>query len=343
MPVVYITSDRPGGGKTAVASALAAQLSKAGKGVGYLKPLFHASQEDADVTFIGGNVLSPGDVEAQPLPQTAVEGAGNVRTLPAGAAGELRLSIERIASANEVVLVEGPSLSTSDGEASVISAELAETLDARVLLVVHYRPGLDVEHVTEMSQPFGQRLLGVLLNSVTRYKERESRLNLASAIEGHGIKFLGAIPEDRLMMSVTVGQIADHLNGRWVLGQEKSGELVENFLIGANIMDQGITYFGREESKAVIVRGDRPDIQLAALSTPTTCLVLTGGHEPIQYVYYQAEQEEVPLLVVQSDTVSTAHALDTVLRRATFHQLSKLGRFQELMGRHVDLAAFDLA
>jgi BioD-like phosphotransacetylase family protein len=141
------------------------------------------------------------------------------------------------------------------------------------------------------------------------------------------------------MASVTLGQIAQHLDGQWVLGQEKAHDLVENFLIGGNIMDSGVTYFGRMESKAVIVRGDRPDIQLAALSTPTTCLILTGGHEPIQYVYHQAEQEEVPLLVVQTDTISAAHALDTVLEGSTIHHPRKLERFQELTEEYVDVAA----
>ena len=60
-------------------------------------------------------------------------------------------------------------------------------------------------------------------------------------------------------------------------------------------LDAGELYFGLRESKAVIVRGDRPDMQMAALTTPTTCMLLTQGIEPIEYVRNEAELEEVPI------------------------------------------------
>ena len=340
MPVLYITSDWPAAGKTALASALAVHLSRPDREVRYFKPFSSNPQEDADVAFVRQSVpVGDGDA-SQPLPLSLLEGtAGGGQPIPENTVRELRLSLESLTAAKRLVLVEGPNPSSSGGNATSVSSTLAELLDARVLPIVHYRPGLDVDGVMEVCEPFGQRLLGVVINLVTRYKEREVRLSLAPAIESRGVKFLGAIPEDRLMMSVTVGQIAQHLDGQWVLGQEKSHDLVENFLIGGNIMDSGATYFGRMENTAIIVRGDRPDIQLAALSTPTTCLILTGGHEPIQYVYHQAEQEEVPLLVVQTDTISAVHALDTVIEGSTIHHSRKLERFQRLTEEYVDVAA----
>ena len=333
MAVLYITSNRPDAGKTALAGALAARLPGKGKGVGYFKPFSASPRDDPDAAFISMNVLPGEDDASQPATLPMPEGMADGQPLPESTAGELAQAIERLAATKDMVLVEEPGLSLPG------SAALAEHLGGVVLLVVHYEPGLSVERVIEACEPFGQRLLGVLVNSVTRYREREVRLSLVPAVESRGVKFLGAIPEDRLMASVTLGQIAQHLDGQWVLGQEKAHDLVENFLIGGNIMDSGVTYFGRMESKAVIVRGDRPDIQLAALSTPTTCLILTGGHEPIQYVYHQAEQEEVPLLVVQTDTISAAHALDTVLEGSTIHHPRKLERFQELTEEYVDVAA----
>ena len=333
MAVLYITSDRPAAGKTALAGALATGLSGSGRGVGYFKPLSASPEDDPDVAFIAGSVLPAGNGASQPATLPMPEGMSDGQPLPESTAREVAQSLEGIAAARETVLVEGPDISLPG------SAMLAEHLAGAVLLVVRYEPDLSVERVMDACQPFGQRLLGVLINSVTRYREREVRQGLVSAIESRGVKCLGSIPEDRLMASVTVGQIARHLDGQWVMGEEKAHDLVENFLIGGNIMDSGLTYFGRMENKAVIVRGDRPDIQLAALSTPTTCLILTGGHEPIQYVYYQAEQEEVPLLVVQADTISTAHALDAVLEGSTIHHPGKLQRFRELTEEYVDVTA----
>ena len=314
-----------------------------GREVGYFKPFSPNPKEDADVEFIARDVLSGDDDAQQPVQLPSPEKSDGGRPISEDTGRELTLSLEKLAASKELVLVEGPSLSSPQGEASPTSAALAELLDAKVVLIMYYRPGLAVDRVLEECKAFGQRLVGVLINSVTLYRERQVCVDLGPAIESYGVKFLGAIPEDRLMQAVTVGQIAEHLDGQWVMGKERSRELVENFLIGGNIMDSGLTYFGRMEHKAVIVRGDRPDIQLAALSTPTTCLVLTGGHQPIQYVYYQAEQQEVPLLVVQTDTISTADALATVLERSSFYHPRKLARFQELMSGHANMAAFQAA
>ena len=339
MAVLYITSDLPSAGKTALASALAAHFSQAGKGVGYFKPFSTAPEEDADVDFICRNVLSGGEDGAQPVPQVEPVGLGEADPLPAETATGVEQSLKKLASANELVLVEAPSIFTPEGNRSPITTALVDLLSPGVVLIVRYRPGLDVEQVAQACEPFGKRLLGVMINLVSLYRVREIQLNLAPAIESRGIKWLGAVPEDRLMLSITVEQIAHHLEGQWVVGQDKAGELVENILIGGNIMDRGDTYFGRLENKAVVVRGDRPDIQLAALATPTTCLVLTGGHQPIQYVYYRAQEQGVPLLVVESDTISTAHALDTVVERASFHHPAKHERFQELTSEHLDIEA----
>ena len=337
MDVLYITSDRPGAGKTALAAALAAKVSRGDWRVGYLKPLSYVPQQDADVEYIGRGILRGGPNGLQAVPLAVPESGADGQTLPEGIASQLKELLETLAKDRELTLVEGPSLTTPEGDASAISAGLVELMDAKAILVMHYDPGLSADRVIEACQPLGERLLGVLINSVTRYREREVRLSLGPEIESRGMKLLGAVPEDRLMLSVTVGDIARHLEARWALGEDRAGELVQNYLIGGNIMDRGTTYFGRAESKAVIVRGDRPDIQLAALSTPLTCLVLTDGHEPIQYVYYEAERQEVPVLVVQQDTISTAHAVDIMLQEASCRHPVKLERFQQLLSAYADL------
>ena len=339
MPALYITSDRPGAGKTAVAGALAAHFSSQGRRVGYLKPFSPTPQHDEDVGFILRAALRREDDHPHLASLLMPEELEDGQSIPSDTAGQLRTSKDSLSSTSDLVLVEGPSLQTPQGDAATLSLELADLLDAKVMLVLGYTPELNVESVIGVCEPFEQRLVGVLVNRVTRYRGRDVRTVLGPALESRGVKFLGAMPEDRVMASVTVGELARHLEARWVLGEEKAQDLVENLLIGGNIMDSGSTYFGRMENQAVIVRGDRPDIQLAALSAPTTCLVLTGGHEPIQYVHHQAEQMEVPVLLVQGDTLSTADALDTVLDGSVFHHPGKLERFRDLMVEHVDLDA----
>ena len=214
------------------------------------------------------------------------------------------------------------------------SLALAEGLDARVVVVLGYSSGAVADEARTARNLFGDRLAGVIINGVTRYKVREVKEVQAPALEADGISVLATIPEDRRLLGMSVEQLADHLGGRFLSWEEKKDNFVEHFLIGGLVLDWGVLYFERHENKAVIVRGDKPDIQMAALTTPTSCIVLTAGQPPIQYVQYEASQEEVPLIQVDTDTLETAEALESLQGKALFDHPVKQGQFMELMSRH---------
>ena len=335
MKVLYITSDRPGAGKTALAASVATHLVRLHKNVGYLKPFSENAAEDADTAFIYSQVLGSPVSEMVPVYPSEMS-FDEVKERLTGA-------IKSLSGQKDVVLVEGPSLMGSESGVKIPTPELAELLDAKVLVVVRNTPVSDAAQIREMAGSFGRYLVGVIFNSVTRHKVRQLENKLIPQVESDGVGVLGGVPEDRLLLTPTVGQLAQHLNAQWMRGEEKAEELVEHFLIGGNVMDSGVDYFERVTSKAVIVRGDRPDIQLAALATPTTCLVLTGGHHPIEYVSYEAEQRDVPVIVVQGETMSTAEAVGTLLGQATVHHPKKVERFLELLQHHTDLDALSSA
>jgi len=246
-------------------------------------------------------------------------------------------TFRQVSSGTDVAVVEG--LSGLDAPVGDASRRLADGLDARVVVVIGYTPDLGVEEAQEAKQVFGDRLAGVVINGVTKYKTREVKTHLSQNIESEGVKVLAVIPEDRRLLGVTVGQIAHHLNGRFLNWEEKKDNFVEHYLIGGMVLDWGVLYFERFENKAVIVRGNRPDVQMATLRTPTSCIVLTGGHPPIQYVDYEADQEEVPLIQVETDTLTTAAALESLQEKSLFDHPIKHARFLELMSQHGDLAA----
>jgi BioD-like phosphotransacetylase family protein len=56
--------------------------------------------------------------------------------------------------------------------------------------------------------------------------------------------------------------------------------VVENLTVGAMTAEAALRRMRKQRNKAVITGGDRTDIQLAALETSTSCLVLTGNLEP---------------------------------------------------------------
>ena len=150
---------------------------------------------------------------------------------------------------------------------------------------------------------------------------------------------LGLIPEDRCLLGVSVSQIAAHLNGKFISEEVEEDSLVEYLMVGGLSLDPGEYYYGIHDKRAAIVRGDRPDLQMSALGAPgfTACLVATGGIVPIEYVRYEAEQEETPIILVESDTLDTMARLDTLLDISSFNHPDKLKRCVELVEEHVDI------
>ena len=68
--------------------------------------------------------------------------------------------------------------------------------------------------------------------------------------------------------------------------------------------------FRKQTNKAVITSGDRADIQLAALETSTTCLILTGNLRPSPLIVKQADEFDVAVLLVRSNTLETVEAVE---------------------------------
>jgi BioD-like phosphotransacetylase family protein len=137
------------------------------------------------------------------------------------------------------------------------------------------------------------------------------------------------------MLTVTVGQLAEHLGGEWVLDPVNADAPIERFMIGGNIMDEGPTYFGRYANQAVITRVERPDIQMASMCDKTCCLVLTGPGDPSDYIKSEALKRDVPLIQVRTNTLDTADALAGLLDKADAHTAAKADHFAGLLGTYL--------
>jgi len=122
--------------------------------------------------------------------------------------------------------------------------------------------------------------------------------------------------EERKPSTVSIGELAEFVQGEIINCPEQSGELVENLMVGAMCVDPAPLYFDIKSNKAVIARGDRADIQLGALETSTTCLILTGGTKPTPSVMQRAEEKKVPIILVEKDTPATLAKLETSLGQA---------------------------
>ena len=99
--------------------------------------------------------------------------------------------------------------------------------------------------------------------------------------------------------------------------------------------DPGQDYFARFGRQAVVVRCDKPDLQLAALNAGSRCLILSGGQMPLAYVSERAEAEGVPLLITGRGTLAAVQALDGLYFKSRFGP-EKAERIGQLAAEHLE-------
>ena len=323
MTALYVTSIPAGAGKTAVCAGLGRHLVSDGKKVGFFKPLVAEIKSpeaiDSDAQFMK-QVLALKEPIASLCP--VIGGQGDV-------AKKIKEAYAKVARGKDVVIVEGVWRQRPGGKPIEASYQVVAALDARVIIVEPYseKPSAAMLNYRD----FGKYLLGVVVNKVPRSR-------MSTQFERGGVDVLGVLPEDRVLLSLTVGELAEHIKGEILNSAEKSSALVEDFMLGAMSVDSGLDYFGRRDSKAVVVRGERPDMQLAALETPTRCLVLSGG-APSPAVLRKAEDTGVPIILTRGDIVSTVNGIELALGRTRFNQEKKLARLGEIIERQFNFKA----
>ena len=318
MSVLIVASDRDGVGKTAAVLGIAESWRRRGADAVAIKP-FASSEDDPDPSAI-----------------SRVSGAARVfsvgESAPSG--DEWRSALGDAADGGADVVIEAPA---SLGIGGVSAA--AEALDARVLALAGYRRDLDGADFAGWRDALGDRLAGVLVNGVTRYLGSDARERLAPSLSAAGVRCVGMIPEDRLMLSPTVEEVRAALGGEYVVDEGDIHRPLEYFQVGVMSLDPGRLRFGLYENNAVVVRGDRPDIQMSALDSSIACLLLTCGTAPIEYVLYEAREEETLVMLVETDTLTTMAALNGATARASAATPLKSARFADLLEAHADIAA----
>jgi BioD-like phosphotransacetylase family protein len=325
LAALYITSPYASAGKTVVCAGLGRYLKNDGKKVGFFKPIIAEIKSpqavDSDTQFMK-QVLALKEPIGSLCP--VIGGKGKLAT-------KIKQAYAKVAKGKDIVIVEGVWRQRPGGKPAEASREVAEALDAKVIIIEPYSEKLSAAMLNY--QDFGEYLLGLVVNKTPGSRAKHISKQLS------GVDILGVLPENRALLSLTVGELAEHIGGEILNNADRASEPVESFMLGALTLDSGLDYFGRKDNKVAVVRGDRPDMQLAALETSTRCLVLSGGVSPSHTVLRKAEGKGVPIILVKGDTASTVNSIELALGKGKFNQEKKLSRLDEIMERYFNFKA----
>jgi BioD-like phosphotransacetylase family protein len=357
MNTIYVTSMEDFAGKTSVAIGLGKHLQRDGFVVGYMKPLAtrvrqawsrgaqrpidkEAVLQDAEFALAQLGVTDPvSDVVpialTPPLVREVIENPDAV-----DAVAKLDAAYERISKDKDVIILEGSGNPFKGSLIDLSSPQVTERLDARVLVTLRYNDNLCIDAAAGLHMVYGERLVGVVINQVPRRQFQFVQTIARPILEKRGLPVFAVIPEERLLSSVSVDELVANLGGKAVCCQEKMDALVEYLMVGAMTAGSALTHFRQRPNKAVITGGDRHDLQLAALETSTRCLILTGGHQPSAVVLERAQEVQVPVIVVEPDTLTTVRLVEPIFGNTALHQERKSEYFQDILAERFDFERF---
>ncbi|MGA1791701.1 MAG: phosphotransacetylase family protein [bacterium] len=340
---LYIGSTTPYSGKSLLCMGLGKKFQKDGLSLSYLKPfgtsLTRVGDQitDEDAVFVERalsldeplEVLCPVVVTQDMIIQAYM---GKM----AGLEEKVLNAHKQLSQEKDLILIGGGKNIYDGAFLGLSGVSLIKKLNAKVILIDKYEEDVCIDCILAARESLGERLIGVIMNRVSRDSEGCLRRRAVPFLERKGIPVLGILPYDSVLTAVKVKELSDILNGRIICCEDRTEDLVESFSVGAMNVDSALKYFRAKKNKAVITGGDRSDIQLAALQTSTKCIILTGDLYPNEIIINQAEERHVPIMIVTKDTLSTIEECERVLGRMRIRDERKLKRAVDLVKERID-------
>jgi BioD-like phosphotransacetylase family protein len=343
MATLYVASTETFVGKSATCVGLLDRARRDGFTTGYMKPVSVSvtRTEDAvldeDAAFIRTHfgLTDPLDRIAPVLvTQRVVEGI--IRGQGADFAKRLNEAYLAVSRDKDFVILEGANHWAEGSLVNLSADQVSDMLQAPVLLISRYRSTLALDAILAVQRYLGDRLLGVLINGIDEPQMDYVRSRVVPFLEKRGIPVFATLAQDPQLAGVTVADLHEHLGGQLIGNTAWTNKLIEHLLIGAMGADAALSHFRRRTNKAVFTGGDRVDLQLAALETSTSALVLTGNIRPSPVVLDRAEDREVPIILVADDTLTTVERAEGIFGHVRFKQETKITRFTALLDQNFD-------
>jgi BioD-like phosphotransacetylase family protein len=343
---LYIGSTRVYSGKNMLSVGIGLHLQKEGVNLGYMKPVgaMPMNQDethgDEDALFVQEvlNLRQPANLVSPVL----VTQDFKMRAF-AGHSGdympEILSAYKTLGRDRDLMLVCGSGHILSGKYCALDGIRTVRELKLKALIIDRLRHEVNHDEILGIKELLGDSMIGVVLNDIPASFMAEVDSVIRPFLERNGISVLGVIPRDTLMGSIRAYELAEGLEGRLVAAQNRTDGVVENFLIGTMQVENFMTHFQSTPNTAVIVGGDRADVQLVAIEGNCPCLILTGNLYPNDVILARADTMNVPIVMVRQDTYSVAKKMKNLMARHKMRDVMKIRQGAQLTSGNLDFAA----
>ncbi len=344
---LLITSPTGYSGKTAVALALALLIKeKTGYSVGFFKPIgkpgIHEDVHDEDA-HLAKTILEldyPLELISPVLlrPTRYLEEIRKKEEFHQ----KIHAAYEKLSADVDLLIIESSCCLHDFISFDLDAAMLAKQFDSKIILIVTGKDDRTTDTILRekffLEQRAGTSICsGIIFNFIEPYVLERIQGVTRPLLEQFEVPIFGIIPAETSIVAPSVSDIYNALGGGEILvGKDRMDDLiVEDFLVGAMSPEAALRWFRRSVRKAVILGGDRPDTALAALTTDTSVLILTGNLHPSTHVLVKADERGIPVILVPYDTFSTVRKIEGIVGK-TRPKLSTIKLMKGLIEKHVD-------
>lgn len=252
----------------------------------------------------------------------------------------------------EMVIYEGTGHPGVGSVVGLSNADVAQLLQAPVILVVEGGIGYTIDRLSLCLSPFREKQVpfaGVIINKVLPEKIEKVKYYVGKKLDEWDIPLLGVLPYEKTLLYPLLETIGSAINGRVLFNPEGMNNIVEN-VVAASLM--GSHNF--EEEKGVLlvtsrnrlndaITGVQRQCKLKGVSnSPLAGIIITGDGrivtnlDDFEHENY-VNEHKIPIIATPLDTYGTAVKISHLEVKINVQTLGKARRAVELVRDFVDL------
>ena len=349
---IYITTNEPHSGKSAITLGMMSMLIGKATKVGYFRPIIEDTEDDK----IDSHIQTVIDYFKLEIPYDDAYAITKSRLIKEKNNGNIDSVIDliiekykKLEDQFDFVLVEGTSFS---GEGTAIE------LDINVLIAKNL--GIPVTIVGSGENKSNEELIDTLSLTYNTFKDKDVDVLaiIANKVNADDrdiikVKLKNNFPESTLTYDIpvvksldspTFKEIVKELDGKLLFGEKNINNQVESFSVGAMQLRNYLQHI--TEKGLVITPGDRADVILGALQANQSInypsisgIILTGGIIPEDTIMKLIEglSDIVPIASVEDGTYLIANKIGAIKSKIYADNIKKIETSIQVFQKHVNL------
>lgn len=351
-PRIFIAATEQNTGKTTISIGLYAALRQNFGRMGFIKPVgqrfveFEGKHVDEDSVLI--REIFGTEVPIEDMSPIAVEPKFTRRYINQAnndpLVRRIQQSFDRAAWEKDFAIIEGTGHAGVGSVFDLSNARVAQIVHSKVILVTPAGIGRPIDEAALNKVLFDKEnveIVGVVMNKVIPEKLESISDTARKGFERLGLELLGVIPRDDMLEQSTLERICDDISGSFLRRTKLDRTRVAHVRIGA--MSSANVFRSAKENTLLVVPGDREDVVLSTLRTPTGeffpfCgIVLSDDIQPSRGLMDRINESPLPVVSSPLDSYSIASRILSMNVKTLPGDTEKIARIQNLVSTHVNI------